>query len=46
MNFVAPNGNPGMPELMWPHGYAFFWTCAASLFLGALWFFRFHKRWI
>jgi hypothetical protein len=26
--------------------YAFFWSCASTLFLGSLWFFKFYKRWI
>lgn len=46
MNFTNMNGHPTMPELLWPHGYAFFWTIATTLFLGGLSFFKFYKKWI
>jgi len=32
MNFVnADTHEPAMPELLWKHGYAYFWLCAALL---------------
>jgi hypothetical protein len=42
MNFVNMEGHPTMPELLWPRGYLFFWCMAGALFLGSLYFFKFH----
>jgi hypothetical protein len=42
MNFVNQEGQPTMPELLWPRGYLFFWCMAATLFSISLYFFRTH----
>jgi len=46
MNFVNPaTGRPGMPELEWEHGYAFFWL--VNIFITGLTFEYYRrKQWI
>jgi len=44
MNFQAPDGKPGIPELLWPHGYLYFWILTlvylvVSSFVG-IWLWR------
>jgi len=34
MNFVTGDGQPGIPELRWAHGYLFFWLVVGCLLLG------------
>ena len=36
MNFQAPEGGPGMPELKWQHGYLWFWLWSFLLSGGVL----------
>jgi len=47
MNFVDANGTPTIPELLWPHGYLYFWiVVVVYLILAAVfatWLFR-HLR--
>jgi magnesium transporter len=45
MNFDTGAGPLNMPELGWPYGYALFWSMAASVGGGLLWFFR-RKGWL
>jgi magnesium transporter len=45
MNFDREAGPLNMPELGWPFGYLLFWSLAAAVAGGLLWFFR-RKRWL
>jgi len=37
MNFVDADGHPTIPELLWPHGYAYFWWLELCLvFVGLI----------
>jgi len=44
MNFVNAQGTPTIPELLWPHGYLYFWMLMITYLVGssgfAIWFWR------
>lgn len=43
MNFVKPDGTPGIPELEWTYGYAYFWTLCITLTLTVWVLFKWKK---
>ena len=45
MNFVTEEGKPAMPELLWRHGYLYFWVATITSTVLMLSYFRFSK-WI
>jgi hypothetical protein len=46
MNFTNTAGRPSMPELLWPHGYVFFWCLCATLFFSLVCYFKYVKKWL
>merc|ERR1712066_850401 len=45
MNFVNADGHPTIPELLWPHGYYYFWAaCVAWLITSGCYVFCLYRR--